>query len=249
MRIIPVLDVLKGRVVRGIAGQRDSYQPIQSTLTPNSDVRSVCTAFRQQFGISEYYIADLDGIERGKPNYVALTSVKDKLKRVWLDAGFSSVARLDAFDKYLPVNQLHRIIVGLECCSGLSNLALLLRKVGSRRLVFSLDLQNGSPLLSTDVSADWRQATAWEIAEQVIDLGIKKMIVLDLAAVGTGQGTPTLELCGALKQKYPQLEIITGGGVNSAEDLARLEWCCDAALIASAIHDGRLTVDDLKPYQ
>ena len=75
------------------------------------------------------------------------------------------------------------------------------------------------------------------------------MIVLDLAAVGTGQGTPTLELCGALKQKYPQLEIITGGGVNSAEDLARLEWCCDAALIASAIHDGRLTVDDLKPYQ
>ena len=66
MRIIPVLDVLKGRVVRGIAGQRDSYQPIQSILTPNADVRSVCTAFRQQFGISEYYIADLDGIERGE---------------------------------------------------------------------------------------------------------------------------------------------------------------------------------------
>ncbi len=249
MRIIPVLDVLKGRVVRGIAGQRDSYQPIQSILTPNADVRSVCTAFRQQFGISEYYIADLDAIERGKPNYDALNSVKDTLKRVWLDAGFSSVARLDAFDQHLSANEVYRIIVGLECCSDLSSLSLLLSKVGSRRLVFSLDLQNGSPLLTTDVSADWRQATALEIAEQVIDLGIRKMIVLDLAAVGTGQGTPTRELCGHLKRRYPQLEIVSGGGVNSADDLKRLESYCDAVLLASAIHDGRLTVDDLKPYQ
>jgi len=249
MRIIPVLDVLKGRVVRGIAGQRDSYQPIQSILTPNADVRSVCTAFREQFGISEYYIADLDGIERGKPNYDALTSVKDSLKQVWLDAGFSSVARLDTFDQHLPENQLYRIIVGLECCSNLNNLFLLFRKIGSRRLVFSLDLQNGSPLLPTDASADWRQATALEIAEQVIGLGIRKMIVLDLAAVGTGKGTPTLELCGELKHKYPQLEIVTGGGVNSADDLKHLEPYCDAVLLASAIHDGRLTVDDLKQYQ
>ena len=249
MRIIPVLDVLNGQVVRGIAGQRNSYQPIQSILTPNADVRSVCTAFRQELGISEYYIADLDGIERGKPNYDALTSVKDTLNRVWLDAGFSSVARLDIFDQHLPAHQLYRVIVGLECCSDLSDLTLLLHKVGSQRLAFSLDLQNGLPLLSADASADWRQATPLEIAEQVIHLGIEKMIVLDLAAVGMGQGTPTLELCGALKQKYPQLEIITGGGVNSAEDLARLESCCDAALLASAIHDGRLTIDDLKPYQ
>lgn len=249
MRIIPVLDVLNGQVVRGIAGKRDSYQPIQSILTPDANIRSVCTAFQQELGISEYYIADLDGIERGKPNYDALMSVQDALNRVWLDAGFSSVSRLDVFDQHLSVHQLYRVIVGLECCSDLNDLTLLLRKVGSQRLVFSLDLQNGSPLLSADASADWRQATPFEIAEQVIHLGIEKMIVLDLAAVGMGQGTPTLELCGVLKQKYPQLEIITGGGVNSAEDLARLESCCDAALLASAIHDGRLTIDDLKPYQ
>ena len=101
MRIIPVLDVLNGRIVRGIAGQRDRYQPGKSILTPSSDAKSICDAFERQFGITEFYIADLDGIERDATNFNVLTTVRDPRYRIWLDAGFSSVAKLNSIQQNL----------------------------------------------------------------------------------------------------------------------------------------------------
>ena len=35
MRILPVLDLKGGQVVRGLAGRRQEYQPIRSRLTPS----------------------------------------------------------------------------------------------------------------------------------------------------------------------------------------------------------------------
>jgi hypothetical protein len=41
------------------------------------------------------------------------------------------------------------------------------------------------------------------------------------------------------------LQIVAGGGVRSAADLRSLSAAgCDAALVASALHDGRLTIHD-----
>ncbi|MEC9095011.1 MAG: HisA/HisF-related TIM barrel protein, partial [Planctomycetota bacterium] len=102
--------------------------------------------------------------------------------------------------------------------------------------------------VSSDVSPAWSRATPLQIVDQVIQLGIKTMIVLDLAAVGMGKGIPTLNLCRQIKQQYPTLELITGGGVNSKTDLTKLESYCDGVLIASALHDGRLTAEDLGCY-
>lgn len=248
MRIIPVLDVLNGRIVRGIAGQRDRYQPVKSILTPSSDAKSICDAFERQFGITEFYIADLDGIERDATNFNVLTTVRDPRYRIWLDAGFSSVAKLNSIQQNLSLDFLYRIIVGLECCPDVSNLESLQKAISSERLVFSLDLHHGEPLVSSDVSPAWSHATPLQIADQVIQLGIKTMIVLDLAAVGMGKGIPTLNLCRQIKQRYPTLELITGGGVNSKTDLTKLESYCDGVLIASALHDGRLTAEDLGGY-
>lgn len=248
MRIIPVLDVLNGEVVRGIAGQRDSYQSVKSILTSNSDVGSICEAFDKQFGITEYYIADLDGIERDAPNIDVLRNLQDLHYRLWLDAGFASVEKLKSMQARLSLDFLERIIVGLECCPDISSLEALLKVVGAERLVFSLDLKNGVPFFPSDASPGWSQATSDQIAQQAVDLGVRTIIVLDLAAVGLGRGTPTLDLCRHLKHEYPELELITGGGVNSVADLAGLESCCDGVLVASALHDGRLTKEDLQLY-
>jgi phosphoribosylformimino-5-aminoimidazole carboxamide ribotide isomerase len=71
------------------------------------------------------------------------------------------------------------------------------------------------------------------------------MIVLDLAQVGMGQGVGTEPLCRALRSLAPELEIIAGGGVRSLADLRSLAAAgCNAALVASALHDGRLTPQD-----
>ena len=74
------------------------------------------------------------------------------------------------------------------------------------------------------------------------------MIVLDIGAVGAGSGVPTLELCNLLRSEFgTELELITGGGVNSGCDLNQLfTQEINGCLIASALHDGRIQPDDIQ---
>jgi phosphoribosylformimino-5-aminoimidazole carboxamide ribotide isomerase len=58
-------------------------------------------------------------------------------------------------------------------------------------------------------------------------------------------GVPTLELCRAVRELSPDVEIITGGGVRGIADLEALERAgVDGVLIASALHDGSLTPEE-----
>ena len=68
MQIIPVLDLLDSVVVRGVAGQRDEYRPVESSIAPSSNPVDVAIAFRETFGLNRLYIADLDAILRSEPN-------------------------------------------------------------------------------------------------------------------------------------------------------------------------------------
>ena len=79
-----------------------------------------------------------------------------------------------------------------------------------------------------------------------VRLGVTSVLVLDLARVGMGGGTGTEELCQRLAQAHPMLHIAAGGGVRSVADIRRLgEHGVSTVLVASALHDGRLSRQDL----
>ena len=81
--------------------------------------------------------------------------------------------------------------------------------------------------------------------DKAVALGVRQLIVLDLAQVGTAGGTGTLDLCTRLSAAHSGLDVIAGGGVRRPEDLHLLRQCgVGTALIASALHDGRLTRTD-----
>jgi phosphoribosylformimino-5-aminoimidazole carboxamide ribotide isomerase len=133
------------------------------------------------------------------------------------------------------------VIAGLETTGGPDTLSDLLRRVTPPRLVFSLDLKAGRPL--TEQSA-WRSHDPFEIAAEAIALGVERVLVLDLAQVGTGAGAGTGALCRQLRGTYPRLEITAGGGVHGIQDIATMRDAgADWLLIASALHDGRLDRD------
>lgn len=72
MRIIPVLDLKGGEVVRAEKGQRDSYKPIVTPLSASTDAVSVAIGLRTLFPFRAFYIADLDAIEGRAPNAEAI---------------------------------------------------------------------------------------------------------------------------------------------------------------------------------
>lgn len=236
MRIIPVLDILAGQVVRGVAGRRSEYRPIVSQLTSSCRPLDVAQAFRTHFGLTELYLADLDAIAGAAPSWPIHADLRAHGFHLWVDAGVRDREQAAA----LAEQGIEGIVVGLETVSGPETLAALCQEFGSERMIFSLDLKGGQPLGA--VSA-WRAPDAWSIALQAVELGVQRLIVLDLERVGMGAGAGTDELCRNLTERFPLLEIVAGGGVRDRSDLHRLERCgVRAALVASALHDGRLQV-------
>ncbi|TIU15775.1 MAG: hypothetical protein E5W49_23350, partial [Mesorhizobium sp.] len=76
LRIIPVLDLKGGEVVRAQQGKRDRYRPIITPLSQSSDVIAVTEGLRRLHPFPTFYIADLDAIEGGTPNSGALARLK-----------------------------------------------------------------------------------------------------------------------------------------------------------------------------
>ncbi len=238
MRILPVLDVMGGVVVRGVGGRRHEYRPVVSRLTPSSAPLDVARAFRGHLGCGELYLADLDAIGGADPALELYEGLRREGFALWVDAGVSDAARARA----LAAVGVEGVVIGLETVHDPAELARACADLGER-VVFSLDLKGGEPL--GDRSA-WQGADARGIAARAVALGVRRLLVLDLLHVGEGGGLGTEALCAALARDYPGVEVAAGGGVRDVGDLRRLRDCgVEAALVASALHDRAIGRDDL----
>lgn len=238
MRVIPVLDVMHGDVVRGVGGRREEYRSLVSRLTPSSRPLDVANALAFHFGCGELYIADLDAILSGEPAWSLYASLQQQGFRLWVDAGIRRRERACQ----LATAGIDTIIAGLETVTEPAELAKMVQEWGER-IVFSLDLHHGEPLGNRSA---WPKQDAEGIAREAIRLGIRRLLILDLARVGCDGGTGTRDLCVHLCANYPDVSISAGGGVRHRGDLEELRKCgMQAVLVASALHDGRLTRADL----
>lgn len=238
MRLIPVMDLKQGRVVRAIAGQRQRYQPIRSVLAADPQPRTVASAFRNA-GFDTVYVADLDAIGGAAPNWMALQAIAACGLNLLLDAGVDGIGRASQLACYAADQpRLSGIVLGLESLPNPQVLASCVQVVGRRQSLFSLDLHRGRPLSNWPA---WQQASPGQIVAEVIAAGLSRLIVLDLACVGTARGPRIGELCRQLRDEHPAVEILAGGGVRHLQDLEALRAAgCHAALVASALHDGTL---------
>jgi phosphoribosylformimino-5-aminoimidazole carboxamide ribotide isomerase len=239
MRLLPVLDLQDGLVVRGVGGRRREYRPIVSRLTTSCRPLDVARAFRDHFGLAEIYLADLNAIAGAPAAVDTCAALKADGFRLRVDAGVRGVAEA----RPLALAGIEGIVAGLETLAGPTALEELCREFGGDCVHFSLDLKDGRPLGNT---AGWQAADPWAIAEQAVRAGVGSVIVLDLARVGGNGGTGTESLCRRLAGAFPDLEVVAGGGVRGQDDLQRLKDCgVKAVLVASALHDGRLRREHL----
>ena len=88
MEVIPVIDLKGGAVVRARHGDRASYRPIETPLSPTSDPLDVVAGLLSVHAFRTLYIADLDAIE-GYGDAVACQLVE--ATKSALAAAFSAV--------------------------------------------------------------------------------------------------------------------------------------------------------------
>ena len=234
MRLIPVLDILNGIAVHAVAGRRDEYRPLSSLMCASCDPLDVARAVREWFGLTEFYVADLDAILHARPNVDLWRRMACEGFNLLLDAGVCDAASAER----VLCEHIAAAVLGLETLPGPELLGMLVGEFGAERLIFSLDMKHGA--LLGDVSG-WASSDPPAIAAEAAARGIDQFLVLDLAAVGTDAGTPTLPLCVQIAAQLQPKRLFTGGGVRDLGDLeAVANTGVTDALVATALYGGRL---------
>jgi HisA/HisF family protein len=238
MRVIPVIDLKGGAAVHAVRGERERYRPLRSELVAGSDPVRVARAVREALGLDELYVADLDAIAGGPPHREVVAALAREA-RVMVDAGVTEVAAV----RLLLELGAARVVIGTETLADQSALERLRAELPDAPLVLSLDVRAGR-VISPD--AELARLGAAEALARLGHSGVREVIVLDLARVGSGAG-PDVALVRELYARFPELELLAGGGVRDVADLRALaEAGAAGALVATALHGGAIGPDELR---
>jgi phosphoribosylformimino-5-aminoimidazole carboxamide ribotide isomerase len=227
MEIIPVLDLKGGVVVRARMGQRDLYGPIATPLAATSNPVDVARGLRAIHPFATLYVADLDAIEGRGDNGAALRRLRAECDAsLWVDNGIADAATAT---RWLDAG-IGSLVLGSETQSD----AGLIRSFAEvDRVILSLDYRGDAfqgPREILDAPSAWPG----------------KVIVMTLARVGSGAG-PDLDRLAEVRRIAPGRRIYAAGGVRDVDDLGALARAGLAgALVATALHDGRLGGADIK---
>ncbi|MCB8838230.1 HisA/HisF-related TIM barrel protein [Aurantimonas sp. VKM B-3413] len=231
MQIIPVLDVKNGLVVRGVMGDRANYRPIETPLAPSADPVAVTKGLMTLADFSKVYIADLDAIEGGARNEQVIEALADAFPamRFWVDAGVRSRAEAEAV-RAMPGCVA---VLGSESVTDAEVVAAF---SGESDVVLSLDFRGETFLGPAELLSD---ASLWP----------SRVIAMTLAKVGSSAG-PDLGRLRGIKTLAGDRAVFAAGGVRGPQDVAALsEAGIAGALVATALHDGRLTKDFLRSLE
>ena len=228
MHAIPVIDLMGGQVVRARMGDRASYRPLESPLSPTSDPIDVVRGVLGIFPFKRLYVADLDAIQGGGDNRQTLRRIRAEfpLLQMWVDDGAADASSLHA----LIGADLGTPVIGSE---SQRDSTLIAQNRDSMRIVLSLDFRG-----------DAFQGPQEILAEPA--LWPRRVIVMTLARVGSGAGADLARLA-AIRSIAGGREIYAAGGVRNAADLRALkETGVSGALIATALHERQIVRSDIE---
>jgi len=238
MKIIPVLDLLNGIAVHAMRGERNKYRPLKSALWPSPDPLELAKVF-DSLGFDELYMADLDAILENKEDFSVFTRISSETDlSLMVDAGINDLGKAERVLEAGASN----VIIGTETLTDLGFAGEAVQALGENRVIVSVDLKGGE-LLSR--SEKIRSMNPLRLVETLEEMGVARVIVLDLARVGSEQGANMGVVAEVLEKTG--LEVITGGGMRGIEDLEEaMDLGVSGALIATVLHTGKLTASELE---
>lgn len=233
MEIIPVIDLLQGKVVRAIRGERDRYRPIRSQLCESCDPVTVARALLELYPFDSLYIADLDAIQGLGSNAGVVQQLLREFPEttLWLDTGISNASRWEYRNEARV-----RCVVASESQKSVEDCIQLIDQLSPRLpAILSLDF-NGAGFIGPEGLLN---AGHWP----------SDLICMTLAKVGSYDG-PDFERLSSIINQARRCNVFAAGGIRNLQDLQKLSMMgATGALIASGLHDGRISAADIAELQ
>jgi cyclase len=242
-RIIPCLDINKGRVVKGVnfVNIRDAGDPVEQARIYDAAGADELV-FLDITATHENRDLVLDVVRRVADTVFMPFTVGGGIRNIedirkTLLAGADKVSLNSS-----AVNSPHLLTEGAE-------------KFGSQCIVLAIDVKripNSSGAITWEVyTGGGRMPTGFDALEwaiQGIKLGAGEILLTSMDADGTLAGYD-IELTKAVADAVP-VPVIASGGAGTMAHFAEIltSGKADAALAASLFHDGTMQISDLKKY-
>lgn len=222
MQVIPVLDLAAGQVVHAVRGDRAQYAPVRSRLCEGSAPLTVARALLAHSGATTLYVADLDALQGGAPQWPVVAALRAALPGVtlWLDAAFTTPAAVQAAQAAGV-----RPVIASETLPHAAAAGALLPTPRTEDVILSLDRRAGQTL---DAAGLWQQPSRWP----------RTVVAMTLERVGAETG-PDLTTLAMLLALAPDVGWVGAGGLRHAQDAAQARAAgAQGWLAASALHAG-----------
>lgn len=242
-RIIPCLDVDKGRVVKGVkfVGIRDAGDPVE-----------IARRYDEQ-GADELVFLDITASHEGRDTIVHV--VEQVAGQVFIPLTVGGGIRSVADIRRMLNAGADKVAINTAAVSDPEFVAQAANRFGSQCIVVAMDAkrvsQEGEPLRWEIFTHGGRRATgidAIDWATRMATYGAGELLVTSMDRDGTRDGFD-LPLMRAITD-IVTIPIIASGGVGNLEHLAQgvTEGHADAVLAASIFHFGEHTVAAAKRF-
>jgi len=181
----------------------------------------------------------LDAILSESVNFSVYRQITAKTSLdLMVDAG---IADLTKAEKVLETG-VSKIVIGTETLGSLDFVGQAVAAFGEDKVVVSIDQKDGKLLSASEAVASM---DAVSVAQKLVNLGVRNAILLDLGRVGTEHGIDNTVLKTILETT--DIKVMVGGGIRSLQELETLRNLgASGALVATVLHNGKVTVDELK---
>ena len=241
LRLIPCLDVAKGRVVKGVnfVGLRDAGDPVELACRYS------------QAGADELVFLDIAASHEGRATLVEMVRRTSDQVTIPFTVG-GGIASVEGITELLR--------------AGADKVSLNSSAVRRPELVKERADRFGCQCIVVAIDARRRDAGGWDVyvkggrentgldvirwARRVSELGAGEILLTSMDGDGTQAGYD-LELTRAVAQAVP-VPVIASGGAGCLDHIAAAldngpdGGQASAALLASLLHDGILTVEAIK---
>ncbi len=264
MEVVPVIDLRGGRAVAARRGDRARYRPLETPLAASADPVAVARGLMSLFPFQTLYVADLDGIEGRGPDLATQHRLAAAWPgALWLDDGTAGSRNADVgrpLARSRPAGGREPVAEGAGRSvpppsqgkaggGGTRRAPMRIRPVlGSETLTSLADYAAARTDADATLSLDFRGDTFIGPPELLDEAALwpGRVIVMTLARVGSGEG-PDMRRLTDIVTRAGARRVYAAGGVRHVADLHALRAMGVAgALVATSLHDGRLSRRDLE---
>ena len=241
LRLIPCLDVANGRVVKGVnfVNLRDAGDPVE-----------LANKYSEE-GADELVFLDIKATYENRKTLIDLVSRTAKSVKIpfTVGGGINSVASIND----LLRAGADKVSLNSSAVNNPNIISQSAEKFGRQCIVIAIDARK-----KNNKSNEWevyvkggRENTGIDVmswAKEVEKLGAGEILLTSMDGDGTQKGYD-LELTQSVVNTL-SIPVIASGGAGSLDDILEvfLKGKASAALLASLLHDRKLTIQQIKSF-